>query len=63
MKIKNDIINLRKPDFDERFGKLKFTPEKTYIPPPAKELDVEDCVLHIDASEFEKAKITRNIND
>lgn len=47
---KNDIINLSKAYFDEKFGKPEFIPGKTYIPPSGKVLDAEDCAHLIDAS-------------
>lgn len=50
MTTKNDIINLSKAYFDEKFGKPEFIPGKTYIPPSGKVLDAEDCAHLIDAS-------------
>ena len=50
MTTKNDIINLSKAYFDEKFGKPEFIPGKTYIPASGKVLDAEDCAHLIDAS-------------
>ena len=50
MTTKNDIINLSKSYFEEKFGKPEFIPGKTYIPPSGKVLDAEDCAHLIDAS-------------
>jgi CDP-6-deoxy-D-xylo-4-hexulose-3-dehydrase len=50
MTTKNDIINLSKAYFEEKFGKPEFIPGKTYIPPSGKVLDAEDCAHLIDAS-------------
>lgn len=50
MTAKDDIINLSKAYFDEKFGKPEFIPGKTYIPASGKVLDAEDCAHLIDAS-------------
>lgn len=50
MTTKNDIINLSKAYFEEKFGKPEFIPGKSYIPPSGKVLDAEDCAHLIDAS-------------
>jgi len=50
MTTKNDIINLSKAYFEEKFGKPEFIPGKTYISPSGKVLDAEDCAHLVDAS-------------
>lgn len=50
MTTKNEIINLSKAYFHEKFGTSKFIPGETYIPPSGKVLDAEDCAHLIDAS-------------
>ena len=50
MTLKDDIINLSKKYFNEKFGTAEFVPGETYIPPSGKVLDADDCAHLIDAS-------------
>jgi CDP-6-deoxy-D-xylo-4-hexulose-3-dehydrase len=50
MATKNEIIELSKAYFDQKFGNPEFIPGETYIPPSGKVLDADDCAHLIDAS-------------
>ena len=50
MVTKNEIIELSKSYFDEKFGPTEFVPGETYIAASGKVLDASDCANLIDAS-------------
>lgn len=50
MVTKNEIIELSKTYFNQKFGSVEFVPGETYIPASGKVLDSLDCANLIDAS-------------